>query len=365
MLVGAHLQPHDLGTVDVDDHALDGRHDRVAGQGVFPGLQDGMADPGLDQVHLPHSALVLLEGGDLLRIGRPQQDRAVAAGPAGVVGGVAEVLDAVGRQGLLRACPRLLQPEVVVLDEGRPLAVGRDRGRGAEAGARAHRRCRGGGGRFILPANAGLRLVGPALAVDREEDRAAVGRDVDGRERKRVGLIGLPGGFGQRGRKLDGIESGRLALLGRVDEDEVGRIGGRRDTVPEALSREPSRAHARPQDERRQRGGGHSLGLGVVGGREGGRPPRRLRLQGQGGQQDEKQRENGPKRALVHGRPPKGHHKPVSRKGSASWTRREAYSSAREHVKALLAACLGIRAGVMIRACGEAHFTHETERPEA
>ena len=51
-----------------------------------------MADGRVDQVHLADLALVLLLRRDLLRVGRPRHHRAVAAAPAGVVGGVAEVL---------------------------------------------------------------------------------------------------------------------------------------------------------------------------------------------------------------------------------------------------------------------------------
>ena len=88
--------------VDVDDHAVQHRHVLVAGQRVLPGPQHRVADLRLDEVHVADLALVLLVRGDLLRVGRPQHDGALARRPAGVVGGVAEVLHAVGRE---RASP--------------------------------------------------------------------------------------------------------------------------------------------------------------------------------------------------------------------------------------------------------------------
>ena len=96
MLVGRHLQADDARAVDIDDDALDGGDHVVAGQRILPRAQRRVADLGFHQVHFADAALVLLEGGDLLGIGRPEDDGAVAAGPAGVVGGVAEILDAVG-----------------------------------------------------------------------------------------------------------------------------------------------------------------------------------------------------------------------------------------------------------------------------
>ena len=81
------------------------------GSGYFHACSAGMAHLGFHQVHFADAALILLEGGDALGIGRPQHDGPVAAGPAGIVGGVAEILDAVGgERGLLiggrRRAPR-------------------------------------------------------------------------------------------------------------------------------------------------------------------------------------------------------------------------------------------------------------------
>ena len=97
----------------------------VAGQRILPGLQRRMADRRVDEVHLADAALILLERRDLLRVGRPEEDRAVAARPAGVVGRVAEVLDAVLGQLRLPAGRDVADPEIPVADERRALAVGR------------------------------------------------------------------------------------------------------------------------------------------------------------------------------------------------------------------------------------------------
>src|SRR5262249_39346140 len=68
---------------------------------------------------------ILLERGDLLRVGRPDEDCTIALGPAGVVGGVAEVLYAVGRERRLLAARDVAHVEIPVANERRALAVGR------------------------------------------------------------------------------------------------------------------------------------------------------------------------------------------------------------------------------------------------
>ena len=62
------------------------------GSGNLDTRSVGMADGRVDEIHLADVALVLLLSGDLLRVGRPAKDRAIAAAPAGVVGGVTEIL---------------------------------------------------------------------------------------------------------------------------------------------------------------------------------------------------------------------------------------------------------------------------------
>ncbi len=78
-----------------------------------------------DEVHLIYLALVLLEGGNLLRIGRPQHDRAIGMLPASVVGGVAEVLHTILRQLRLFAGCNLAHPEVPVANKDRLASIGR------------------------------------------------------------------------------------------------------------------------------------------------------------------------------------------------------------------------------------------------
>src|ERR1019366_1743641 len=78
---------------------------------------------GFHQVHFAHAALILLEGGDALGIGRPQDDGPKASGPTGVVGGVAEVLDAVGGERLLPIGGGVAHPQIGIADEGGVLPV--------------------------------------------------------------------------------------------------------------------------------------------------------------------------------------------------------------------------------------------------
>ena len=123
MLVGRHPQPDDLPAVDVDDKAVNHRDRLVAGQRILPGLQRRMADLRVDEIHLTDIPLILLERRDLLRVGRPFDDRPIASHPAGVVRGVSEVLDAVFRERSLPAALDVADPEVPVADERPPPPV--------------------------------------------------------------------------------------------------------------------------------------------------------------------------------------------------------------------------------------------------
>jgi hypothetical protein len=71
VLIRTFLQPCDFAGVRVDDDAMDHRHVFVARERILPRLEPRMADLGADEVHLADLALVLLEGRDLLRVGRP------------------------------------------------------------------------------------------------------------------------------------------------------------------------------------------------------------------------------------------------------------------------------------------------------
>ena len=107
------------------------------GSGYFHALQLGMADLGRDEVHVADLALILLERRDLLRVGRPDENRAIALDPASVVGGVAEVFHAVLRELRLLAGRDVAHPQIPIANERRLLAVGRQRLRRARAAASA------------------------------------------------------------------------------------------------------------------------------------------------------------------------------------------------------------------------------------
>src|SRR5207302_5861362 len=92
-----------------------------------------MANFGFYQVHLAHAALVLLEGGDLLRVRRPKQDWTVAVDPAGVVGGVAEIFYAVGSKLGLLGGGNVAHPEIEIANECSELFVGREHLQGAQS----------------------------------------------------------------------------------------------------------------------------------------------------------------------------------------------------------------------------------------
>src|SRR5207248_7439952 len=110
-----------------DDHSLDRRYNIVTGKWIFPRLQGWMTHFCLDQVHLANAALVLLEGSDLLRIGRPEKDRAVAPDPTSVVRRVAEILDTIRGELLFLASRNIANPQVPIADKGGELLVGGER----------------------------------------------------------------------------------------------------------------------------------------------------------------------------------------------------------------------------------------------
>ena len=126
MLIGRHLEADDLARAST---SMITRWSMATcwspGSGYFHASSVGMTDLRLDEVHVADVPLVLLEGRDLLRVGRPDQDRPVALRPAGVVGGVAEVLHAVGGERPFRAGRDVADPQVPVLDVGRARAIGR------------------------------------------------------------------------------------------------------------------------------------------------------------------------------------------------------------------------------------------------
>src|SRR5689334_22883349 len=98
MSVRSHLQPDDARRVDVNDHALDFEDFVVAGQRIPPRFQTRMSDACVGQIHLADASGIMLKGGKALRVRRPEYDGVAAAGPAGIVGRISKVLDAILRQ---------------------------------------------------------------------------------------------------------------------------------------------------------------------------------------------------------------------------------------------------------------------------
>ena len=125
MLIGRHFQPHQFARGHIDDDALDHGDVLVAHQRILPGLQRWVAIGDRHEIHLAGFALVLLECGDLGGVRRPQQDGGVGVLPAGVVGGVAVVLDAIGGELSLRAGGQVAHPKIPVADKRAQLLVGR------------------------------------------------------------------------------------------------------------------------------------------------------------------------------------------------------------------------------------------------
>ena len=198
--------------------------------------------------------------------GDHDDDRAIAAAPAGVVGGVAEVLDAVGRQLPLLACRDVAHPEIPVANEDAALAVGRH-GQRLAVGGRASG---GAAAATTAPAPATRRRIGslaatcrrgaavgafraidiaaPSLPGKIEGDCRAVGgrRQALNREVQRIELRARR--RGQRRRDLLVIERPRPCLLDRVDEDEFRAAG---DRIP--VTRSDRRAAMLRRRHHRQR----------------------------------------------------------------------------------------------------------------
>ena len=117
VLIRIHLKTDDPAAVHVDDHPMNHRDDFVAGQRILPRLQRRMIDSRVDQVHFADVPLILLKRRNFFGIGRPQEDGPFAACPSGVVGGIAEILHAVGGQRRLGTRGDVAHPEIPVADE--------------------------------------------------------------------------------------------------------------------------------------------------------------------------------------------------------------------------------------------------------
>ena len=213
VLVGLHLESDYASRVDVDDDALDHGDGGVARQRVLPRLQRRVTGRGLDEIHLAVAPLILLKRSDLLRVRRPEDDRPIAARPAGIVGGVAEILDAVSGELRLLCRGDVTHPQVPVADEHGALSVRR---------------------RHVV---AWRRSSAPAAATS--AGTLAARRQIAGRAR----------------------------LLRCVDENRLA-AAFRRHAVPETIVWKPCRTHAAVQHERRGVVREEALGASVIGGRQ-------------------------------------------------------------------------------------------------
>ena len=124
--IGLHVQPYQAWLrFEMNHQPLDHEDVFITKQWILPGIQLRMPHLGGIQIHVPDFATVVTEGGYLAGIWRPQQNRTIPAYPAGVIGCVTIVLDAIESElGTLTGfC--VANPEVVIFDIGRLQAVGR------------------------------------------------------------------------------------------------------------------------------------------------------------------------------------------------------------------------------------------------
>ncbi len=164
MEIGWYLEAHGGPGRRVDHDPVKRGKRLIAGQRIFPRLKFRMANARVDQIHLADVAFVLLKRGDLPGVGRPSQDRTVAPCPASVVGGVAEILDAVfGELGFL-AGTHVSHPEIPVANERGLLAVWR-RGAGAVGRSRRREPCHFAGGEVAGGLRGGGRVHQPCLGA--------------------------------------------------------------------------------------------------------------------------------------------------------------------------------------------------------
>ena len=260
-----------------------------------------MAHLRVHEVHLTHAALVLLIGCDLLRIGGPQQNRAVAFRPAGVVRGVAEVLHTVGGELGFRARCHFPHPEVVIADKSRFFLVRGQRGTGSACAAAttsasapstaAPAGCRRAHiDRALIIRQRAL----PALTHRAERDGRAILRERYLLERELGRLILRVGRRGKRCREPGVIERGGACAFCRVHQHEF-RAVFTGHPIPEAIARQPVRPDARAEHQWGCVVGHEFLGVGVV---RSGQNFHRL-LGEAGGEEDEKEREHRTHRCRV------------------------------------------------------------------
>ena len=224
----ARSSAYDLAGVDVDDDAMQHRDDRVAGQRILPCLERRMSDLGLDEEHVADLALVLLRRGDLLRVGRPEQHRAIAARPTGVVGGVAEILHAVRRELAFLAARDIANPEIPVANERGLGSVGRHHGSARRATTSA--------------------ATAASASTATSSDRTSVGGRWHARAIRARGVADDP------------------RLPRRIDEDEFGTRGA--GAIPHATVGQPVGCDRSADHEAVERRGEHFHRAVIVGGGE-------------------------------------------------------------------------------------------------
>src|SRR5436309_173583 len=253
MGAGRHLEPHQLWcrTAHVDHHALNPEDDAVAGERVSPRLHLRRADLRANAVRATHPAPVVLERGDLARVGRPRDDRLVALDPAGVVRSVAEVLDAVRRQRRLGPAREVREPEIVVANEHGTRAVGRQDRIGRRRAARGidHRAAIGG------------EIAAPALLDF--EDELAIRREIKGGERQAVACHPSTQGRRHALREPCMIERRCPRPAPWIHQHEL-PPGGGRDPVGCPSVRQPARPAGHSTHQRASGGAEGALGTGVV-----------------------------------------------------------------------------------------------------
>ena len=269
--VGRHLEArHRLG-VHINDHSAHHAHELVARQRHLPLREGGVAHLVAHHIEVAELAVVLLLGGDLLAVGRPLEDGAVAVHPARVVGGVAEVLDAVGgelRFGARAGAGDVANPEVESSNEGGALSVRRQYLGGASPAPAGHHGRHARHGRIAGgSANRCFQLTGVALARRVEGDGVAFGGEVEGGEGQGVAAELAAGGGVEGGGQLGVVEERGAGFFGAVDEEEAGagRAGG---AVPELAVLGPGGSYLAADDQRVDVLAEHLDGSVVVGCRQ-------------------------------------------------------------------------------------------------
>ncbi len=220
----------------------------------------------------PTFALVLLVGRDLLRVRRPEDDGAIAAAPAGVVGGVAEVLrrrrsSAAARVSVAMSRTHRFQSRMKAArlpsgdENGRARRAAAARSASAAAPAACFRLRRR---RAEIRAARSAYVARPAAAVEVERDGLAVGREVDRLKRQLVRRE-LAAGRGRKGGGELRVIERRPARASRGrHQDELEPVR-RLVPVPESLVGQPVGGRRAADDRPGESRGKEPLGAGVVG----------------------------------------------------------------------------------------------------